>query len=301
MKHFFIVNPAAGKMSAEEVLRQKLSLFNGRFSYDVYISNKAADTDSYIQYVRSQEEGHLRFIACGGDGTINELANGMQGIDDVSLGCYASGSGNDYVKYYGQVDDFLELDRLFLAREESVDLMRVGSRMAVNMVDFGFDAKVAPAVEKFRRWPVLGGRNAYTSGIISALLSPMFTPCTVIADGEKLGDGKILLCTLACGSYVGGGYRCAPRSNNADSLMEVCLVKPLSRLRLIKVLSAYKQGLHLDDARLNDVIIYRRAKEVEIKTTSGMNILLDGEITPIKEAKIEVLPKALRFAVPQGL
>ncbi len=83
--------------------------------------------------------------------------------------------------------------------------------------------------------------------------------------------------------------------------MEVCLVKPLSRLRLIKVLSAYKQGLHLDDARLNDVIIYRRAKEVEIKTTSGMNILLDGEITPIKEAKIEVLPKALRFAVPQGL
>ena len=301
MKHYFIVNPAAGKKSAEEALRQKLSLFNGRFPYDIFISNKAADTDSYIQYVRSQEEGHLRFIACGGDGTINELANGMQNIDDVSLGCYASGSGNDYVKYYGRVEDFLELDRLFLAREESVDLMRAGNRIAVNMVDFGFDAKVAIAVEKFRRWPVLGGRNAYTSGIISALLSPMFTPCTVIADGEKLGDGNILLCTLACGSYVGGGYRCAPRSNNADSLMEVCLVKPLSRLRLIKVLSAYKQGLHLDDVRLNDVIIYRRAKEVHIQTHMDMNILLDGEITPIKEAKVEIIPKALRFAVPQGL
>lgn len=110
MKHFFIVNPAAGPHNAEQVLRQKLSLFNGRFPYDVFISSKPADTDSYIQYMRSNESGHLRFIACGGDGTINEVANSIQSIEDASLGCYASGSGNDYVKYYGKVEDFVELE-----------------------------------------------------------------------------------------------------------------------------------------------------------------------------------------------
>ena len=301
MKHYFIVNPAAGKKSSEEVLRKKLSNFNGRFAYDVYISGKAADTDAYLKHIRSQETGHLRFIACGGDGTLNELVNGMQGMEDVSVGCYASGSGNDYVKYYGKVEDFLQLERLFLAREQSVDLMQFGSKVAVNMVHFGFDTKVAQGVEKFRRVPILGGKNAYISSVISALLSPMFTACSMIIDGEQMQEKKILLCTLACGQYVGGGFRCAPRSNNTDGMIDVCLVKPLSRYRFVKLMSAYKQGQHLDDPRLHDIIVYRRAKEVQIHSPQGMNILLDGEITPMKEAKVRILPLALRFAVPQGL
>lgn len=301
MKHFFIVNPSAGRKSAEEALRQKLSTFNGQFEYDIFISNKAADTDSYIRYMRTHEPDHLRFVACGGDGTLNELVNAVHGMENVSVGCYASGSGNDYVKYYGKVEDFLQLDRLFSAREESVDLMRVENQMAVNMIDFGFDAKVAHGVERFRRWPVLGGRNAYASGVISALLNPMFTACSVSADGEQLGDEKLLLCTLACGRYVGGGFRCAPRSNNADNWIDICLVKPISRIRLIKLLSSYRKGEHLDDARLNDIIIYRRAKEVNISAPGGMSILLDGEIRSFQEAKVEIMPQALRFAIPLGL
>lgn len=301
MHHYFIVNPAAGKESAEGILSRKLSFYNGQFDYHVFLSKKTEDTELYIQYVRSHQSGHLRFISCGGDGTLNKVVNAVQGMKDVSVGCYASGSGNDYIKYFGQVKDFLDLGSLFAAREASVDIMRIGDRVAVNMVHFGFDSKVAEGVERFRRWPVLGGKHAYNSGVAAAILSPMFTTCTVLADGTPLGNSKILLCTLACGQYVGGGFRCAPKSSNDDGLIDICLVKPLSRFRLVKMMSAYKQGLHLEDERLRDVIVYRRTKKVQIQAPRFIKILLDGEITSFKEAYVEIMPKALQFAIPKNL
>lgn len=110
----------------------------------------------------------------------------------------------------------------------------------------------------------------------------------------------MLLGTIGNGEYVGGKYRAAPRSNNADGLLEVCLIKPLPRHRLLGLMSLYEKGGHLEDSRLGDRLIYRRAKNLRISPQGSMIILLDGELQPIEDVSISVMPGALLFAVPAG-
>ena len=121
---------------------------------------------------------------------------------------------------------------------------------ANNVINFGFDTTVAITINKEREKTVHGNKNAYTKGVILALIKSMKSDCTVIADGETLNpDGQALLCTLANGQYVGGSFKCAPKAKTDDGLIEVCLVKPISRIRFFKLLGPYTKGEHLEKRR----------------------------------------------------
>lgn len=301
MKYFFIVNPHAGTHNIEADLRRALAAYDQRISYQLYVTHDYRDAQEYIRQTRKRESGLLRFIACGGDGTLNKLVNAVYDMDDVEVGCYACGSGNDYVKYYGAVEHFLSLDKLLAARVERVDLMCVNDRVAINMVHFGFDTKVVTKMQHLRRVPLIGGKHAYYTGVFAALLSPIHTACELWVDGEPVGKDKLLLCTLACGQYVGGGYRCAPRSSNSDGLMEICLALPLPRAKLLKLMELYKKGLHLEDPTIKPLIEYRRDSVAYIRMKKETDILLDGELMPFSEGEVSIMPQALPFLVPEGL
>ncbi len=301
MRHIFVYNPMAGKDTVAEVrlLRERMHRYDGRLSYEFYATKCPRDATEYVR-MRCEAEPHteLRFYACGGDGTANEVMQGLVGFPNASMTCYPCGSGNDYVKYYGGASRFRDLDMLLLAKETRVDLMRVGWRYAMNVVNFGFDTTVASTMTKVRHKKLIGGDNAYTTGIVKALVTSMRNDCTVWVDGERINNGKILLCTVSNGKYVGGSFCCAPRSENDDGLLEVCLVKPISHFTFINLVKAYKEGNHLDDPRFSKYIEYRRAKRVRVKGKEGFAYTLDGEVIPSSDFTIEVVPHALRFAVP---
>jgi diacylglycerol kinase (ATP) len=117
-------------------------------------------------------------------------------------------------------------------------------------------------------------------------------------DGELINDGDILLCTVANGEYVGGSYRCAPRSRQDDGLAEICLVTPVSRLRFLRLMNAYKAGTHLDDPRFDPMVRYRRGKVIQVTGKPGFIVSLDGEIAEGTSFRVEVVPGGLRFAAP---
>ena len=119
-------------------------------------------------------------------------------------------------------------------------------------------------------------------------------------DGETLNpDGKALLCTLANGQYVGGSFKCAPRAKTDDGLIEVCLVKTISRFRFVKLLGPYTKGEHLDRDDFKDIIVYRQAKQVEVIAEPGFAYSLDGEIIYSDHFFVKMVPGALNFAVPE--
>jgi len=202
------------------------------------------------------------------------------------------------VKYYGGAARFLDIDALIAAKEKMVDIMRVNDRYSINVTNFGFDTVVAQTMHQVRHKKLVGGKNAYTTGIVKALFTAMKNDCTVWVDGEKLNDGKMLLCTVSNGRYVGGAYCCAPHSQNDDGLLDICLVKPLSRLTLVKLIGVYKQGKHLDDPRFKNLITYRRGKSVRVVAGEGFGYTLDGEVVSCSDFTIEICPAAVRFAVP---
>ena len=124
---------------------------------------------------------------------------------------------------------------------------------------------------------------------------------TVEADGEVLNpDGKMLLGGSANGGYVGGKYFCAPNYVLDDGLMEVNLVKPVSIFTLLKLIKQYELGKHLEDERFKDLLVYKRAKKVKLYSDKLFDVCIDGEIINGTEFEIEVLEKAINFAVEEN-
>ena len=301
MKHVFIINPAAGKENSFEEIGNAIRALDSPVDYELYETRAPKDATAFIHEYCKKHQGAVRFYACGGDGTLNEVVNGVVAHPNASLGCYPCGSGNDFVKYYGGKDAFLNIKELVEAPEEYIDLIRVGDRYAINATHFGFDSCVAKTMMNVRRKKLIGGKNAYTTGVVVGLFKAMKNDCKIWMNGELLNpEGKILLCTIANGQYVGGSYRCAPRSLDNDGQLEICVVKPVSYLTFINLIGEYKKGTHLDDPRFEKYLIYRRGTSVTIDAPEGFIYSFDGELINSNKFTVEVVPKAVRFAVPKS-
>lgn len=300
MKHVFVINPAAGKLNVYETIREALA-GTVTLDFELYQTTGQGDATAFVRDYCKKHHEPVRFYACGGDGTLNEVVNGAVGFSHASIGCYPSGSGNDFVKYYGGKEAFLNVKALVEAPEESIDLIRVGDQYAINAAHFGFDSCVAKNMTKLRRKKIIGGKRAYPTSVLIGLIKAMKNKCKVTADGELLDPrGKILLCTVVNGQYVGGSYRCAPRSLDNDGALEVCLVHPISRFTFLKLMGAYKKGTHLEDQRFEQYIEYRRAQRVTVEAPDGFVYSMDGELYANGKFEIEVVPSAIRFAVPKS-
>lgn len=296
MKHIFIINPSAGGISTLGTVQKALV---GRDNCEIYQTRGPGDATQYIRArCEANPEEEACYVACGGDGTINEVASGVVGHPHASMTVYACGSGNDFVKVFGGKEKFLNIDALLAAQDRPIDLLKVNDRWCANVFNFGFDTCVAKTMIQVKSKPILGGKNAYTTGVVKALLTAMRNQCNVKVDGEYIHQGEMLLCTVANGQYVGGAFQCAPRGVIDDGLIEVCLVKPITRLQFVKLLGPYTNGQHLDDPKFKSVIVYRRGTVVEVEAPEGFAASLDGEIVEGTYFKLEMCPGALRFAVP---
>lgn len=303
MKHYFIVNPAAGKASSVDRLLTEIGQYTDRYDIEIHVTEAPRDATEFVKKTCSENpDTELRFYACGGDGTLSEVVNGAVGFSNASVSCYPCGSGDDFVKYYGGREHFLDIDALLTAKDDPIDVLSINDSVySINIVNFGFDTKVCKTMIKVRRKKIIGGKRSYVTGVVTALITAMKNKCRVSADGELLNPkGKILLCTLANGSYVGGSFYCAPRSVNNDGLIDVALFRPLSRFTFVKLLPVYTKGKHLDDPRFKKYFEYRRVKTVHITAPEGFSLTVDGEILDGTDFTVSVLPKALRFAVPAG-
>ncbi len=302
MRHVFVMNSNAGKGRLAEGLEAELQTYADKIAYEVYHTTAAGDATRFVRaYCAEHTEEQMRFYACGGDGTLQEVANGIVGFKHASMSAYPCGSGDDFVKYYGGRDRFLDLPSLLEAEEKQIDLIHIDdTHHAINACHFGFDSAVAVHMNKIRHKKIIGGKRAYPVSVAKALLSGMVTRCTVTVDGEVLNpSGELLLCTVANGQYVGGSYRCAPLSENDDGWLEVCLVKPVSRFTFLSLMNAYKEGRHLTDPRFENYIVYKRGKCVEIASPDPhFACSLDGEVIYGQNIHATVMEKAIRFAVP---
>lgn len=301
MKHIFVVNPMSGQRKAVDFIKTELEKYKDKIDCQLYITKGIGDAEKYINdYLKSHNE-KVRFYACGGDGTINEAVNGTAPFPHASLAVCPCGSGNDFVKTFGSKEDFPDIGSLINGTEIPIDIMKVNNRYCVNVCNFGFDSYVAKKMNEIRSKPLIGGKNAYTTGVILGLVKAMKNNASVIADGEKMNSGTLLLCTVANGRYVGGKYKCAPKAIVNDGLLEICLVKPVSRITFIRLVNAYAEGQHLEDSRFKKFVRYKRCKKVEIIADDKFIISIDGEIFTFPHTNIEIIPKGLSFVLPKKL
>ena len=297
MKYTFVVNPKAGDKDNEKIVREEISKLSFKDDCVIYLTKGNKDATRYVkEYLDNHKGEELVFVACGGDGTISEVFNGVVGYDNVSVTCYPCGSGNDLVKTFGGEDKFKDLEKLLLSPSTKIDLLKVKDRYSVNVINFGFDTTVAIQVNEDRDKTGKGSKSSYTKGIIKAIIKSMKNKFKVYADGELLNpEGVGLLCTIGNGQYVGGSFKCAPRARVDDGLMEVCFVKTLSRFMLGSMIGTYTKGEHLDNEKMKKYIVYRQARKVKVEAPEGFAYSLDGEIIYDNDFEIEIVDKALNF------
>ena len=299
MKHIFLYNPAAGQGQTRAQLEAAIRQHEG---CEFYVTRGPRDATEYIeQRIAAEPEEKLCFVACGGDGTINEVASGVAGHENACFTIYPCGSGNDFVKIFGGPSRFLDLDALLAAEPAPIDILKVDDRWCINVFSFGFDTGVLKTMNRVKRKPLMGGKRAYYVGIVDALMKSMKTGCAITVDGEPFYEGDILLCTFANAQYVGGSFRCAPRAEIDDGLMEVCLVKPISRLSFVQLIGTYTAGTHLEDPRMKDIVRYTRATKLTVESAKGLlPVSLDGEVIERKRFTVEIVPGGVNFALPKA-
>ena len=295
MQTYFIINPLAGNGEKRQIIENQIKNIENA---EMYYTVSGLDAYRFVEDKLKDNNTEYRFIACGGDGTINEVFSAAVGKKNASVSAIPCGSGNDFVKNF-KIDYFNNIEKFVNCKVKPMDAIKANNHYAFNCCHFGFDTAVAKTVNEDRKAKGHGSAWSYPKGVAKALITSMKTKCKVYAGNELLNDGDyLLLCTIANGQYVGGSYRCAPRADLFDGELEVCFVKPVSRLKFVTLMDVYKNGTHLDNPKFDEIIKYRRVDKAKLVFDESVGYSLDGEIYYDKNVNVECLKGAVNLAMP---
>ena len=309
MKHLIVVNGSAGSYSVA-LENQIKEAFEG-LDYEVYQTTGPRSVIPFLkEYLKKNAKETVRVYACGGDGTVHEVTNAMVGHNNAELAIYASGTGNDFVKIYGGKEKFQDFKKLINGKPVAVDLSKLtgegveGEIYSINVINFGFDAIVGAMGNYYKEHGIPADAkkkekdDPYTYALNhDAMKHGRFNDIEVFAEGEKLNEKQMLLATLAQGQYVGGKFRCAPKSDNTDGLIDVCVLKTMTFLGLGMIIGTYTKGGHLNRKRKK--IVYRRAKEIKMVSPKEFDVCVDGEMIKGNNFVVTVVPAALKLVIPE--
>jgi len=299
VKHLFIVNPVAGNGIALKMTNTIHKLFN---------ELKLKYQDISYEIVYTKEEGHAteiarkyssmdtyRIYAVGGDGTLNEVLNGMIGSDS-SLGCIPGGSGNDFVKsIVAKFDRRRILMNTVLGTEEEIDVASVDGRYFINIASMGFDASVVNNVEKFKSKSYLPNKFAYLASVLDTAKDFRNLNLRMVVDQKEI-QTEAFMVAIANGKYYGGGIKIAPDADFRDGLLDVILVRDITRAKIIKFLPKAVPGKHMD---LEEVTLMR-AKTIDLYSDEPVFLNIDGELEARREAHFRLEDAKVKFIIPKN-
>ena len=298
MKHLFIINPAAGHRNRAEQYRARITAAcEARgLDYRIALSQCPGDcTRLALEAAQSGEE--YRIYACGGDGTLNEVAFGAAGYPNAAVTVFSGGSGNDFIKIFDDPQAFFDLERLLDAEEATFDMIRCNDALALNICCVGLDARIGRDAAYYKRLPLLGGFRAYLASVVVNLFRGISEHYVVDVAGHRI-DGRQTFVCVCNGRFYGGGFNPVPEADPADGMLDVLVVKHVPRLRIPGALTKYKAGRYKE---LTDLARYFRTDRVKVTCDRPSAINLDGEIRTETVVEFTVADEKLRFFYPKGL
>lgn len=301
MKHIFIINPSAGKNDSRqriyamaEALREK----HGLEAQCMLTSSVGHATALARGLAESGEE--VRLYACGGDGTVNEVANGIAGYANAAMTCIPIGTGNDFLKNFGaDYEKFLDAENLWDGVVQPLDLIDCNGRLCLTIACSGIDARIAESVHDFSANPRLSGRGSYLASLaVTAVFGRIGQHWTVWLDEEKL-EGDFALVSMCNGRYYGGGSTPVPEARMNDGVLYTVLVRNISKLRFARLFPDFSAGNHEKIPR--DVLRISTAKVVRIHSDEDEIVTcLDGECSRSRDVTLRLADKKLNFFGPTG-
>ena len=301
MKHLFIVNPVAGNTKGSyDTVEREILRFAGelRDPYEIYVTKGPMDACGKV----SQEADacdRLYVYACGGDGTLNECANGAAGRENAAVTHYPCGTGNDFIRMFGGDDmrRFTDLRALADGEVRAIDLIDCNGRFGMNICSVGIDARVGTDVHKYSGIPIIGGSTGYIVSLVVNVIKGVTRKFDVTVQGETLSGDFTLIC--ACnGRFYGGGFNPVPEALPDDGVIEFLIVKAVSRLKVARIINKYANGRYRE---LEDLITHVRGDAIRISGKREFVVNIDGEAIYTDNLSLKLMPKGLNFIFPLGM
>ena len=296
--HLFIINPAAGSYNRTEKVSEIIHKIcrARKLSYEIRVSTAPGEC-ARIAREAAQTGKELRIYACGGDGTLNEVVAGAAGFENVAVSVYSGGSGNDFVKLFDDPKAFFDLHRLMDAEITTFDLIDCNGDLSLNICSVGLDARIGTDVSNYKRIPLLQGFRAYAASTVVNVVRGISEHYVVEVDGETVDDDFTMIC-VCNGRFYGGGFNPVPTADPSDGLLDVLLVKKVTRAQVPLVIGKYKAGRY---AELPHLVRHLQTDKLTIRCDAPTPINLDGELRTAREVNFRVSEKKIRFFYPKGL
>ncbi|MBQ9993182.1 MAG: diacylglycerol kinase family lipid kinase [Clostridia bacterium] len=305
MRYLFIINPAAGKVNAFDLYEEKIRKVcdSKELDYEIVVTeyNGHATQIASAAADEASADYPLRVFSVGGDGTFCEVANGLIGKQFCECGCIPCGSGNDFVKTFGEIEEFLDFDSYFDSESVPVDAIRAGDMYSINICSLGLDAMICDRANRLKtRKKKLSSSKAYDKAVVRSLFGRLYNKLTITIDDRETFRGKFLFSLAASGQYYGGGYHSAPMAVPSDGLLDFILIKTVSHLKVPFLIKDYKSGEYVHKRRFRKIYTHRRGTKMHIESRRPVILNVDGECTSLRKVTLEILPGALRFVVPRS-
>ncbi len=298
MRYVFYVNPVAGKGNIQEGIINSIKNYfaNKSDEFKIHITKSKGDALSSAKY-EAETGDDIRMFACGGEGTVFEVLNGIVGHNNVQLGVIPCGSANDFLKFFNTKEEFLDISKQIDGTAVEMDLIKAGDKYCLNGCSVGMDAMVARDMSLFKNWPFVSGKTAYTLAIVKTLLKRLGVKIKMSIDNGVFNETNCLFAVVANAPYYGGGYKGAPDAVPNDQELDCTVIDTVSKFKILKFLPMYKKGEH----KTLDISSILRCKSMEFTSEKPIPVNLDGEIIETDHIKFEIVKSAINFVLPNGV
>lgn len=293
MKHLFIVNPKAGKGKALKLIPEIEKILKElKEEYIIEVTKAPNHATELVKMYTSNS--NYRVYSVGGDGTLNEVLNGMVNSKSC-LGVIPAGSGNDFIKSaYEEVIDKKDLKNIIIGRKERIDLAKINNKYFINISSAGMDAEVVSGARKLKKFPFITGGFAYVLSVLITICNFKSRQVVLEIDDVRLHE-KITLIAFANGKYYGGGMKVAPFADLKDGNLDICIVNKLSRIKMFRFFPSLIKGEH---DKIKEVS-FKRCKRLKLKAKDKISINIDGEVFETNNVEVELIPKGIEVIIPQ--
>lgn len=275
MKHIFIVNPISGKgKTLKAVDRIKKVCEEENLDYEIYFTEYPKDATKIARKYRFTKN---IIYSVGGDGTLNEVLNGIVGTKNL-LGVIPAGSGNDFYKTLSKIDEEYPV----------IDIGKVNDRYFINIISIGIDAEVANNVSlmKKRKVPT---NQIYNASLIYTFFKYKYKDIELLIDEKEQKKGKCTILTICNGQVYGGGYKIAPSAKLTDGYFDVYYVEKVNKPQLPSLINMLKQGIHEKHNKVHK----SQATKIKFKCDKELVCNIDGEIMTAKKFNVKIIPNAI--------
>ena len=293
-----IANPTSGKGRGRRTSeRVRDLLIRAGLSAELRFTTATGDAERFAGEACTDGSSRACIIACGGDGTVQEVANALarsraRAPDSTPImGLAPAGRCNDFGRDLGIGRNPEAIARTLLSgKPRPLDLGRINGRYFCTVATAGIDAAVSRYVDKLR-W--LRGTPAYVLGAF-AVLSRYRAPRLRITGDFGVIEQSVFLASSANTSSYGGAIAIAPDAVPDDGLLDLCVIDAVSRLRALELIPYVLLGRHRNRREVH----FYRSRRILIESLDPMELWADGEPVGQAPADIELIPAAIQIMLP---